>query len=113
MQSITDKNFLIRIDTETSKYLEVHSYEIDRISDIIARMISKNFRFDSLGVSSEFDHLMQLCAEYDEAKSKVSDEIVIPKASEKWGKFSNVAWVLNFNTHDITVTFNGNAYQKK
>lgn len=113
MQSITDKNFLIRIDTETSKYLEVHSYEIDRISDIIARMISKNFRFDSLGVSSEFDHLMQLCAEYDEAKSKVSDEIVIPKASEKWGKFSNVAWVLNFNTHDITVTFNGNTYQKK
>lgn len=113
MQSNTVNTFLIRLDTDRSKYLELHSYEIDRISDVIARLISKNFRFDSLGVASKFDELMKLCAEYDEAKTKVSDEVVIPAATEKWGKYSNMAWVLNFSTCDITVTRNGNIYQKK
>lgn len=113
MQSNMNKSFLIRVDADTSKYLEVHNYEIDRISDIVARMISKNFRFDSAGVTDEFEKLMKLCAEYDEAKTKVSEGIVIPQATDKWGKFSNIAWSLNFSTCDITVTYNGNMYQKK
>lgn len=108
-----NKSFLIRINEQVSQDLERHFYEIDRWASVIARQLSKNQRFDSLGVSNEFETLKKLCAEYDDAKDKLSNDIVIPAATEKWGKFANLSWSLNFTTCDVTVTYNGTVFQQK
>ena len=111
--NVENKSFLIRINEQTSETLERQFYEIDRWSSIIARQLSKNQRFDSVGVSNEFETLKKLCADYDDAKDKLSNDVVIPAATEKWGKFANVSWSLNFSTFDVTVTFNGIVFQQK
>lgn len=112
MSIIKPKSFLIRLDAETSRKLETESFEIERWSSIIARQISKNQRFDSTGVSGHFITLRDICSEYEDGKDNLSKNIVIPAATEKWGKYSNVAWSLNFSTLDITVTYNGKLFQK-
>lgn len=112
MSIIKPESFLIRLDAETSRKLETESFEIERWSSIIARQISKNQRFDSTGVSGHFNTLKNLCSEYEDGKDNVSKNIVIPAATEKWGKYSNVAWSLNFSTLDITATYNGKVFQK-
>ena len=111
--NVENKSFLIRINEQTSETLERQFYEIDRWSSIIARQLSKNQRFDSVGVSNEFETLKKLCADYDDAKDALSRDVVIPAATEKWGKFANVSWSLNFSTFDVTVTFNGIVFQQK
>lgn len=108
MKSIpVESKFLIAVPNETSTDLERYADQIDRQTTVISRLIGKDTSFFHPPVQNIFSTLMQLCADYDTAKDKVSNEIVLPLAKERWGEKASVNWSIEFASQNMTVTFSG------
>lgn len=103
---MNNNEFIIQVSEDASKELEKTSYELDRECMNCVRLITKNIPFKSIGLQKHVDTLAQKVVDYDNLKDKMSEDIVMPQSIAKWGNKVSVSWSLNFQTKNITVTYN-------
>lgn len=101
---MTKDEFILRIDGELSKKLEVQSYEMDNRSRNIAFLLSKNVSFFSTKPQEHFEKLTENVIEFERLKDELSTTVAIPAAKEKWEGNPDISWNLSYQNAELTVS---------
>lgn len=99
--------FIVTVPETLSVDTERSSYEIERTCDDIGFMINDNINFDNPRIQKLFDVLCDRVAKYETLKDRISNEVCIPAAIEKWGIDSSITWSLDFRTRNANVVYIG------
>lgn len=96
--------FTLRIDAETSKNLEIQSYEMDNRSRNIAFLLNKNVSFFSTKPQEHFEKLTENVIEFERLKDELSTNIAIPKAKERWEGNPDITWNLSYQNCELNIS---------
>ena len=106
---ITNETMIkVTIEENENTTLERCADMIDRRCTDIARLISKDTSFNNETLQKIFNELCELESEYSRGKTAISDKYARPLAIDKWGDTAVVNWVIDFSSHVLTITYNGN-----
>jgi len=98
----------ITIEEDENITLERRADMIDRRCTDVARLISKDTSFNNETLQKIFKEICKLEADYSHDKTAISDKYARPLSIEKWGETAVVNWVIDFASHVLTITYNGN-----
>ena len=98
----------ITIEEEENNTLERYADMLDRRCTDVARHISKDTSFNNETLQKIFGEICKLEADYSHGKTVISDKYARPLSIEKWGETSVVNWIIDFASHVLSITYNGN-----